>query len=371
MKRRFSILCMISENGMKQKGDLTNGMMKQGENMWNREDRENLETEYIREEIARCEDIGELKNRIFPMIKTQQEEWIMKVNEIISENGYTKSKFADLCGVSRVTVDKWCKGSVPKNRETFLRIGMAAQYDLEHMNVFLQRYGRYPALYSKSLEDCVCRFVLSQEYGEERIEKYRYILNKIKESIVRDENASTENVSTAKFDVKLSEIRNEDELENFITDNIAIFSYAYHKFYAYIKMCINANYQQYAASIYEMAEGQGWSSSLRQCVSAIRQNKWYPTRNKIISLGIHLSMDHEQIDNMLELAHMEPLCAKNIFESVIMFILDDASLNDMMNVDAESYDPDDLCRYAKEILSELELPEVASFITELAEIDNE
>ena len=90
------------------------------------------------------------------MIRSQQEEWSKKVAEIIDTNGYTKSKFAELCGVSRVTVDKWCKGSVPKNRETFLRIGMVAKYDVENMNVFLQRYGQYPGLYSKSLEDCIC-----------------------------------------------------------------------------------------------------------------------------------------------------------------------------------------------------------------------
>lgn len=339
-------------------------MLKKDNNM-------SFETEFIREEIARCEDVEELKDRIFPMIKSQQEEWSKKVAEIISTNNYTKSKFAELCGVSRVTVDKWCKGSLPKNRETFLKIGMVAKYNLDDMNVFLQRYGQYPALYSKSLEDCVCMFVLSQNYGEEAIDKYKYILTKIKDSIVRDENATVENVSTAKFDAKLSEINDENELEQFITDNIAMFSYTYHKFYAYVKLCINTNYPMSSTSVFDLAEGQGWSSSLRQCVSAIRQNKWYPTRNKIISLGIHLSMDHEQIDEMLQLAHMEPLCAKNIFESIIMFILDDASLNNMLDVDSDEFDPDELCRYAKEILQELELPEAASFISELVEIDDE
>jgi len=81
-------------------------------------------------------------------------------------------------------------------------------------------------------------------------------------------------------------------------------------------------------------------------------------------------LDHEQIDEMLGLAHMEPLCAKNIFESVIMFILDDASLNDMLNIDSEDYDPDELCNYAREILASLHLPEVEDFISELPEVDD-
>lgn len=331
----------------------------------------NLETVFIREEISKCEDIDELKERIFPMIRTQQEQWAKKINEIITHSGLTKTRFADISGVSRVAVNKWCNGSIPKNRETFLRIGMAAGYDREKMDQLLQRYGQYPALYAKSLEDCVCIFVLDQKYGHETLTKYNYILGKIKENIIREETAEYENITTESFDEKLSSVKDEDDLERFIKENTSTFATAYHKFYAYVKAHIVANYEGYAGSVFELAEGQGWSSSLRQCVSAIRQKKWYPTRNKIISLGLHLSMDHEQIDGMLELAHMEPLCAKNIFESVIMFILDDASLNNMLDADLDEYDPDGLCRYARKVLQELSLPEVDSFITELPEMDDD
>lgn len=329
------------------------------------------ETRYIKDEISRCESLDELKSRIFPMIQSQREQWKRKIHEIINENKYTKSKFAELCGVSRVTVDKWCKGAIPKNREMFLRIGMAAGYNLETMNQFIQRYGRYPALYSKSLEDCVCIFVLSHDFGTETISQYNYILNKIKENIIRDEESEQEDVSTEQFDEKLSEVKDEDALEKFIEENVNVFAYAYHNFYAYVKMFIDSNYQRFSSSICEMAEAQEWSSSLRQCVSAIRQNKWYPTRNKIISLGLHLSMGHEEIDEMLNLAHMEILCAKNTFESVIMFILDDASLNNMLDRKSEEYDPDELCRYAREILGELNIPEVENFISELPELDDD
>ncbi len=332
-----------------------------------------MDTVLIKQEISKCEDQEDLRQLVFPRLHSQQEEWACKINDILRETGLTKSKLADLCGVSRVSVDKWCKGSIPKNRETFLRIGMAAGYSLDKMNQLLQRYGRYPALYSKSLEDCVCIYAIGQNYGEQTIEKYKYILNRIKENIIREDSTQVvANVTTEKFDAKLSDVQDENELEQFIAGNIAMFSNAYHKFYAYVKMNIAANYMQpaYADSVFEMAEIQGWSSSLRQCVSAIRQNKWYPTRNKIISLGLHLSMDHEQIDEMLMLAHMEPLCAKNIFESVIMFILDDASLNDILNIESDEYDPDELCNYARRILVSLNFPEVEEFISELPEVDD-
>lgn len=336
---------------------------------------ENMETVLIKDAIAKCEDIEDLQERIFPMLRTQRQMWADKVNQIIAENKFKKTEFAKLCGVSRVSLDKWCKGiNLPKNRETFLRVGMAAGYNRDQMDQFLQRYGQYPALYSKSLEDCVCIFVISHRYGLAANEKYQYILNQIKENIIRDDSTeTTEDVSTVRFDEKLFAVQDEDELERFITENIAMFSNAYHKFYAYVKMNIRVNYMEpfHVGSFNEMAEIQGWSSSLIQCVSAINQSKWYPTRNKVISLGLHLSMDHEQIDEMLQLAHMEPLCAKNIFESVIMFILEDASLNNLLDQTSEDYDPEALCNYARNVLSKLKLPEIDSFLSELQEEEDE
>ena len=328
-------------------------------------------TVILKDAIIMCDDIEDLKNQILPMMKTQQEQWSHKVSEIISENSYTKKGFADKCGVSRVTVDKWCKGSIPKSRETFLRIGMAAHYDISRMNQLLKRYGQYPELYSKSLEDCICIFVLNNDYGDDAAEKYQYILNRIKGNIIEKNVDDRENVNTDDFNDMLLKVSDEIELDEFIYNNSALFSYAYHKFYAYVKMCINANYSDFASSVFDMAEGQGWSSSLKQCVSAIRQNKWYPTRNKIISLGLHLSMDHDQVNQMLELAHMEPLCAKNIFESVVMYILEDASINNILDTDSEEFDPDALCRYAKQVMTDMQIPEIEAFISELEEIDNE
>ncbi len=330
-------------------------------------DQNGIDTVYIKDEISRCEDIEEVKEKILPMLKTQQENWSRKINEIIRESGCTKVLFSEKCGVSRVTVDKWCKGSVPRNREQFIQIGLVAGYNIDQMNQLLQRYGRYPALYSKSLEDCICIYVLSREAGDESWKLYNDILGRIKGIIVKKDSEETRNITTLRFDEKLSEVKSEDELGQFINDNITLFSMSFNKLYSYILATISANYSK---NIHELAESQGWSSSLRQCVSSIRNKSWYPTRNKIISIGLHLSMDHEQIDEMLMMAHMEPLCAKNIFESIIMFILDDADLNDLMNESSEDYNPDSLCIYAKSVMEKMNLPEIEDFISEISEIDN-
>ncbi len=331
----------------------------------------NFETVHIRDEVFKCEDIRELQDTISSKMQTRKEQWKIKINDVITLSGLTKSKFAQLCGVSRVAVSKWCNGAVPRNRETFLQIGMIAGYERGEMDHFLQRYGQYPALYAKQLEDCVCIFVLDHVEPEKRIEQYHYILNRIKENIGNAKENFGEKLETKTLNQKLAHVGNQSELEQFITEHVTAFSTTYHKFYACVKMNIMANYQDFGGSVFELAEGQGWSSSLRQCVSAIRQNKWYPTRNKIISLGLHLCMDREQIDEMLTLAYMEPLCAKNIFESVIIFILEDASLNNILDTQSEEFDPDGLCKYARKVLEEVDLEEGEAFLSELSEMDHE
>ena len=244
------------------------------------------------ENISRCEDIDELRSTILPLLRTRQEQWKKKINEIIEEKHFSKSGFADSCGVSRQTVDNWCKGVIPKNRSTFLRIGMTAGYNREQMDHLLMRYGQYPKLYAKSLEDCICIFVLNKGYGSETIDKFKFILDKIKKNIIGDPSADAVDVSTEKFDRKLSEVQSEDELEQFIRKYSDLFSLAYHKFYAYVKMIIKENYDSFNGNVYLLASGQDWSSSLMQSVSAIRQNKWYPTRNKIISLNASKGLLH-------------------------------------------------------------------------------
>lgn len=238
------------------------------------------------------------------------------------------------------------------------------------MNQLLQRYGRYPGLYVKSLEDCICLYALSHNERKDALEQFSYIHGRISEKLTPDPMRTGSNMTTVKFSQLLADISTQDVLEEFIAENIHVFSYSYHKFYAYVKMFLSANDFGFAGNVFELAETQGWSSSLRQCVSAIRQNKWYPTRNKIISLGLHLCMDHEQINEMLNLAHMEPLCAKNIFESVIIFILEDAALNDILDGQSDDFDSDGLCRYAKKVLTEVQMPEFDDFLSEISEIDD-
>lgn len=334
-----------------------------------------IETVVVTDQISRCEDVDELQEEIIPMIQNQKKLWQKKINEILSQSPLTKKDFAAKCHVSRAQLNNWTKGEIPRHRETFIAVGLSAGYAQPEVNQLLTRYGRYPALYSKTLGDCVAIYVINNVPAEIRTEKYYEILEKINALVLNKDDESSD-VSTETVNEKLYEVRSVDSLEKFIIENSNIFSQAYSKFFAAVNMFIAANYTE---NIERLSLGQGWSSSLKHAVYEIKRGTWCPDRNKIISLGIHLSMTHEEVDELLGLAHMEPLYSKNLFEAIIMFALDSAEMEGRLRPenysgsgDSENYfDPDDLLRYTIDIFHTFDDPEVQNFLHELEGINDE
>ena len=331
-------------------------------------------TDFFADEISNCGNIEEFRKKVLQNLNSQEELWKEKINSILDNFSGSDAKFARLCDVSKMTVSKWRNGAVPRNRDTFIRIGLAADYNIADMNELLNRYGNYSGLYSKNISDCICIFVLNKYSGEEKVSMYNEILNRFSEA-VNNENTYTKFMVTAVFDEKLAEVKNKYELEAFINQYADVFKTEYKSFYVYVKLLINENYIYHSDNasnlavskdVEEMAAAQGWTASLKKCVSEIYNETWIPNRNMIISLGIHLSMTHEQIDNMLKMVHMEPLYSKNIFESVIMYILDSAMNDNMFDIDSDNFYPDDLLKYADRILDMLDIEEVKEFALELS-----
>lgn len=331
---------------------------------------EDKNTAFIEDMVGRAETIEEFKQEIMPVLKSQKEMWKKRINEIWSESGISKKNFASMCRVSRPTIDSWLnEGVIPRKRESFIRVGMIAHYDVDTMNRFLKRFGRYPELYIKNMEDCICMYVL-ENHRETSLEKYDYILNSISDAGIADGGVEKDNVSTAKFESRLQEVHDEDALEKFITENRAVFASAYSKFYSFVKLSIRDKMEKYNTKhLIELEDADGWPSYLRSCVSGINTKKWQPERNVIISIGLYLDMEKDEINYMLELAHMDPLCARNVFESALIFVIE----NVMLNRDIDEDDWDDGSEYLKEIrrdLEKLDIKEITDFVKCLPEDDD-
>ncbi|MCR5726686.1 MAG: helix-turn-helix domain-containing protein [Lachnospiraceae bacterium] len=317
----------------------------------------------LKDYIERCETTDEF-NELLISISSQKEEWKKVIRSIMEKGNLSVSSMAEKCGVSRQAVMKWQKGSIPKSRDLFIRIALAAEYSLDEANDFLMRYGRCPALYAKSLEDAIYIFLLSSEHIDHTYKSYQKITEELKLNMNMTRSTDMDDSwETGAYMEMLMDMDSFEELTRFVSDHAEAFKRQYDKLYAYVRVYIESNLltdDSSEDSIYALAERQQWSASLRRCVSEINNKKWYPQRNKIISLGIHLNMDLEQLNYMLRLAHMSELYAKNPFEGAIIFAMTSAELEDYVGLTGS-----DLCWYVKNILESLDYSDIEFFLEEL------
>lgn len=319
--------------------------------------------------LNNCGDIDELKEQLLPLLQSQRTLWIEKLEQILSENNYTCRQFAELCKLSEPAVRKWRKGTLPQSRDMYIRIGFAAGYDLKEMNAFLKRYGRSPQLYIKSLEDSVCMFVLQSESLAHTYETYLNLLDLIRQDIQGTEAAEKPAFTTTHLSEYFSNVRTTEEMIEFAKIHAPSYKQAYSRLYSYVIAFLQLNIKNEIAndgdgrkaSFHSMASESGWSSSLRHCISEIRNKRWFPLRHKVISLGLHLNMDTEGINRMLQYAQMEPLYVKNPIEASIVWAIEEAklsSLEDEIIPDGSS----DLCDFVKSVLVQLGLDEENDYL---------
>ena len=333
------------------------------------------QTAYIAGELEGCEDIEDLKEKILPLLSSQRTAWAYKMEEILQTTGYSCRRMAQLCRVSEPAVRKWRRGALPQSRDMYIRIGFAAGYDLTQMNLFLKRYGKCPQLYVKSLEDSVCIFVLRSATLEHTYDTYQQLLDLVRQNIQgTGEDTKTMDAdaySTLYLSERFYNVGNMEEMVTFAQANAPSFRNAYDRLYQTVSTFLDVNlgneflteHDGRKASFHAMAEESQWSSSLRHCISEIRQKKWFPLRHKVISLGLHLNMDVWSINDMLLCAQMEPLYAKNPVEATIIWAINEAKLNSE-NDEIVQNGSSELCEFVRDILEQLDLEEEGRYLIE-------
>lgn len=327
------------------------------------------DTETAFAELGRIEDVEELKRELLPRLQSQRALWAQHIRELVRASGLSRKEFASACGVSEASERAWrSEGALPRYRDTYIRIGFAAGCGLEEMNTLLMRYGRRPGLYARSLEDSALIYVLESGTLPHDYATYRELLDRMEREITSGGDCpACAAQSTGQMLELLRQADTEEALMAFVRENAPAFQRAYLGLYQYILHFLKANRlddrlagpEGRLRTIQSLAREQGWSSSLRHCIGQVRGRRWYPTRSKLISLGLHLNMDLEEIGQMLRLARMEPLYARDPAEAALIFALENAELEELICPDGETV----LLDYVRDVLTRVELEE-AEFLLE-------
>lgn len=277
------------------------------------------------EEIIHCEEIDELKD-ILDKYSSYYTRWRDYINDILLRNHLSYEKLGNICGFSKNTIKSWVKeNKLPKNREKFIKFGLGLRCNLHEMNHILQRYGKYPGLYSKSLEDAVCIYVISHYPKDESISAYQmYIdlkdkfLEKIK---IKNKRQFPDTTMRDSLDMEKSIVRSrdEDDFSEFVKRNEVEFINSYYKLVDYITSFVKA--ENMGDSYHSLVVGKELDKGYEKMISNLKNWGEVPNRHRLINLGIRLNMTLVEMNQMLSYANMEKLCPKDKLECIILFVL--------------------------------------------------
>ena len=295
-------------------------------------------TEKLLDEVERCEDIDDIRY----VLKLHSEfytNWKTYINRLVDiYGGFSINKFSAKCGFSKNTIRSWCnQGLMPRSRKEYIKLGMGLGMNEDEINRLLQRYAKYPRLYAKNVEDVIYLFAIHNRKNFEYTERLRSaLLDKFQMiELTRESVRQNTLYNTAKVYQDLLTLQFEDELIAFIDANLDVFAAVYSDLISFIDnfVCLNTfDYVNYTGenSLHYFLKSKIKNTRLislfDNMVTMLKTHRVIPDKTKLIAFGLYLNMDLSDMNVMLQKAGMEPLCARDKAESVVIFALNDIFL---------------------------------------------
>ena len=278
----------------------------------------------IRDDAERAEDLLDLRE-ILTRYQASFTCWQRKLSQLIDESGLSYLRIAEASGISRNTLRRWCHlGGAPRSRNTYLRLGFGLSLSVEQTNNLLVRYGGYPALYARDLFDAICIFLLNR--GPCSYDTAESLYAQCVDGLCQ----TGDFLETVYAADRLKKFSSYAEFQQFISAHGELFQNPHNKLREYLSVRLKAcGYDPVAEesiSLHRLFAMNRIPARFEKDVSCLMVHGIVPRRERLIALGVYLDMSVDDLDEMLQLADMEPLCAKNRLECILIYALQQISL---------------------------------------------
>ena len=299
-------------------------------------------TIYVENNIYHKDSISDL----IEYIKQEKDSflnWQFYINQQLQLRGCSYEKFGKMVGFSKNTIKSWCcNGTMPRSRDMFIRLAFGLKMNVEETNELLTKYGKYSALYAKDLYDAITIYVINRRVGNWDDERYCYCSlekwnNKFKEIFTAHQVNPKYYYDPKTIGVynDISGITDDSAFEEYILANKEIFFSSYSSLICFIDDFIQIRLSEKKDDIdeakyswHKYVTEKGLDSSFEIMLSRLKHDGLLPRREQLIALGIHLNMVANDINKMLSLANMKELYARDMAESLIMYLLRNAEIAD-------------------------------------------
>ena len=284
-------------------------------------DAQEFVTMTLRNEAERCEDLEDIR----ALLKARSGwylDWQRYMNQLVDESGLSYYKLAERCHVSKNSLKRWCmEGCAPKSRDTYLKLGFGFGMNDREINELLMRYGGYQGLYPKDLFDAVCLFLLAR--GGRTWTDVEALYQSCREIRMPQDG---EEWQTSALREKLSLLQSEEDFSAFVQEHTECFSVPYRKLREYLHECMRGGQlEDEAESVHGICLERGIPERYESVLTELAAGRM-PKRERLIALALYLDMTMEEMEQMLSLANMEPLCARNRLECVLIYALQQMTL---------------------------------------------
>lgn len=299
-------------------------------------------TIYMENDILKMNNIESLMDYI-KNEKSNFLSWQNYISEQLQLRGCSYEKFAKMVGFSKNTIKSWCcSGTMPRSRDMFIKLAFGLKMNIEETNELLTKYGKYSELYVKDLYDAITVYVINQRTENWDDENYNYDSlerwnEKFKE-ILKQHRVNPKYYNDPKtigvYD-EVKQIKDDIAFEAFVLENREIFFTSYSSLICFIDNFIEIRLDEKndyeddgKYSWHKYILEKGLDSSFEIMLSRLKHDGVLPRREQLIALGIHLNMVANDINKMLSLAHMRELYARDMAESLILYLLRNAEAAD-------------------------------------------
>lgn len=307
-------------------------------------------SEIYTRKIGQCEDLEQYEQ----LVQEHQAfyiGWSDHVLPMLSARDLNASAIAEGCSVKLKTAKTFCE-KIPTKRKNVIMMAMMMRLSVEETNDLLMRWGKYQKLYAKHPEDAIWIYLLNkggsdhphalfQDYYAQ-YEKMRKIYNKSAEKkhyTPMESRVVHENIIKSAA-VHSTYAENDEDFKELMLRIIPSFEEAYQKLMDYIdvfftdievdqsrRLGLDTQHTKHLngkITPNDMFKNNAYfRSAYYSKISALKKKHTMPSRLFLIALGIHLSMDTDELNTMLELAGMGPLCPKDRLEGAIVFFMEE------------------------------------------------
>ena len=318
--------------------------------------------------VGQCENQAEYEALVAEH-QSLYRNWQEFIGPKIKKKGLKYTHIAEGCGVSRPIASAF-DTHIPVRRSNVIMLAMMLGMNEAETNDLLARHARFHKLYPKNPEDAIWIYLIRHGCTEEphkTFKKYKACYDRLLQEYQGSEHTGDIQMTTFYAGCAipgggmgvLQDPEKDLEFQSMIIRLLPSFQAGYARLMDYIDRCLS-EMDYLTGNVRRIKPSEAFRShpSFRRkycdVIKDLRVKHELPSRMFLVALGIHLGMDTDHINEMLEMVYMGPLCPKDKLEGSVAFYLEELYCNQpsifvpgMLKVDPiaaelrDSFDEDD------------------------------